>query len=290
MVAAPERTRDGSPSAAVSVVLLPRPRGGPVARSIEDATAQRGVDVQVLATSADPRVQQLDLPGRPHPAEVLEAALATGGAEWFAFLEGGDRWHPEHLSAMIGLAEAADASWAHGAAILLGTRGEVIGLREPAALPGLPSRLRRGNVIGGASSVVCRRELLLERRPFDMRLSALVMWAAWIALADAPSVACSAALVAERYEDDRAMVDANALTHEARLLRVEGLVDLADVQPLSDMGERFERLGHGRDAARLHARAALATRDPRYAVRAARALRSRGRVEAPVEAPDWLRV
>jgi hypothetical protein len=56
-----------------------------------------------------------------------------------------------------------------------------------------------------------------------------------------------------------------------------------------ELARRFGQLGHRRDAARLHARAALQRRSPGDAVRALRALRSRGTVSPAIETPDWLR-
>jgi hypothetical protein len=273
---------------AVTVVLLPRPRGGPLARSIDDAAAQRGVDVEIVGPAGDPRVRGLDVAPRAHPAELLGAALASAGGAWIAFLEAGDRWHPDHLSATVQAATRSPARWAYGGALLLDAAGEVIGRRAAASPEGLRQRLAQANVIGGASSVVCRRELL-DERTFDRRLSALVLWAAWIGLAAEPAVACPEPLVAERWEEDRAVLDAEATLRDLHLMRSERTIEPSAHAPLTELAARFAQLGHRRDAARLYARASLGRRSPADAARAVRALRDRGRVSAPIDAPDWLR-
>jgi hypothetical protein len=273
MVPAPEPTRDGP---AITVVLLPRARGGPLARSLDDARAQRRVRAEVTGDH-DPRT---------HPADALDAALAQTESDWIAFLEGGDRWHPDHLATTVEAVARAGASWGHGAAILLGARGEAIGRREAAAVRGLDERLRERNVVGGASSVVCRRELLAARRPFDRRLTALVLWAAWIVLAGEPSAGCSEPLVAERHEEDRAVLDAREALRDLRMLRADGAIG-PDAH--AELAARLERLGHGREAARLYARSAFVRRRPGDVVRARRALSARGALSPAVAAPEWLR-
>ena len=288
MVPAPTRTRDGSQAPAVSVVLLPRARGGPVSRSIEDAMAQRGVETEVIGPAVHDRVRLLDQPMSAHPADVVDAALAVAGADWIAFLEVGDRWHPDHLADAIARMDSAGASWFYGAAFLLDAQGVPVAMRPAPTPTDLRAQLRRGDVIGGASSVVCRRDLLTERRPFDRRLSALVLWNAWLALADDPAADSPEPYVAERYEDARAVLDVKAAVRDIQLLRAEGLLDPSDPRPLTELGRRLTHLGHARDAAKLHARAAIVRRDPRAAVRAVHALRSRGDTRLPLATPDWL--
>jgi hypothetical protein len=286
MLAAPDPNADATTRPAVIVVLLPRARGGPLVRSIDDAAAQRDVDVELLGPSADPRVRTLDVAVSAHPADVLDAALvAAHGGDWVAFLEGGDRWHPEHLTTAIGRATHASAQWAHGAAVLLGAAGEVAGQRGPAPTRCLRARLRHADVIGGASSVVCRRGLLERRRPFDRRLSALVLWSAWIALAEEQSAGCTEALVAERWDEDRAVLDARTAMRDMRVMLSEGSLHPAACGRLA---RRYEQLGHGRGAARLHLLAATTGRHPRGVLRAARALRARGQTTRAVGAPAWL--
>jgi hypothetical protein len=290
MVPAPERTRDGTAARTVSVVLLPRPRGGPVSRSIEDATAQRGVEADVLGPTDHTAVRRLDVGFDAHPADVLGAALAMTDATWIAFIEWGDRWHPDHLRTAIDLAEAKGASWAYCAATLLGADGAVVGRREAAPEPTLRMRLRHVNVIGGATSVVCRREVLTAGRPLDRRLSALVLWAAWIELARLPSAAGRDALVAERWDEDRSVLAADATRREVALLHAEGMLQAHDGHPFVDLGDRFAELGHARDAARLHALSAFAGKDPRGLPRAAGALRRRNETRPALPVPEWLRV
>src|SRR3954467_15022120 len=128
MVPAPTRTRDGSQATAVSVVLLPRARGGPVSRSIEDAMAQRGVETEVIGPVVYERVHPLDQPMSAHPADIVDAALAGARANWIAFLEGGDRWHPDHLADAIARADSVGADWVYGTAFLLDAQGAPVGV------------------------------------------------------------------------------------------------------------------------------------------------------------------
>ena len=250
--------------------------------------AQRGVETQVLGPAVHDRIQLLDLPMSAHPADLMDAALAVADSDWIAFLEVGDRWHQDHLAGAIRQGSSAGASWVYGAAFLLDAQGVPVGIREAPSPTALKDLLRKEDVVGGASSVVCRRELLTERRPFDRRLSALVLWNAWLLLADDPAAACAEPRVAERYDDARAVLDIRAAVRDIALLRAEDRLDRSDAFPLIELADRVAQLGYARHAAGLYAQAAVVRRDVRAAVKAAGALRARGETRPPLAAPEWL--
>jgi glycosyltransferase involved in cell wall biosynthesis len=261
----------------VTIVLLDaRDRAG-LARATSDARAQRGVIAEVVTASDG------SLPDR------CDAAVRAARGRWVAFLEAGDRWHPDRLQALVGAAEARDAAWAYGARILLGAGDRVIGVALAPDPDGLAERLRGGNVVGGPSSVLCRRELLSTQAPFDPRLQVLTFWRAWLALAGGGiPAACPEPLCAERLEHGDLLRDPRRGLEELRLLEDEGLLAVAAVWQERRLAAELVELGRRGAAAATLTACALKHRRPQDLLRAARAAYAPPARDRGYLRPAWL--
>jgi glycosyltransferase involved in cell wall biosynthesis len=167
----------------VSVVIPTRERPGDAARAARSALAQSvhtletivvidGPDAGTRAALEeidDPRLTVLPLQARRGPGGARNAGVRACRAEWVAFLDDDDRWHPRKLELQLAAARASPHRWPVVACRLLAGadgRGSVLPRRLPDPGEPLSEYLfsRRGQFWGEAlvqtSTVLARRELL----------------------------------------------------------------------------------------------------------------------------------
>jgi hypothetical protein len=297
----------------VSVVIPSRNRAALLDRAVTSALEQRGVEQEVivvldgteddsaarLGSRQDPRLSVVTHDHRRGDAQARNTGIAAAAGEWVAFLDDDDLWAPDKLSR--GLDAAGDAGFVYAGTAIVDELYRMIALLPAPDPATLLRRLLQYNVMpGGASNVMARRSLLDSLGGFDVGLSHLSDWDAWIRLAaSAPGAAVPATTVTCVYHlGNRSLQDANAVERDFRLIEARHRA-LAQSEGVSFDRVAFDRwvascrrrAGRRPRAAQLYFRSALRNRDLGNVPRAINALLSprtvtRQRPRPPL--PDWL--
>jgi len=183
----------------VSVVVPTRNRGALLARTVSNILRQSGPRIEVLivddgsdddtaeylAAVTDHRVRSLrhDRPRGVSAARNRGLAAATGA--WVAFLDDDDLWAPDKLALQLqALGQMPNARWSCTSAVVVDARLRLLGWqRAPSGTDVADAVLARNPIPGGASTVMARRQLVLDVGGFDEGLSVLADWDLWIRLA-----------------------------------------------------------------------------------------------------------
>ena len=190
----------------VSVVIPTLNRWALVSHAVAGVLAQEDVALELIVVddgSSDGTSERLAALGEPRlrvlrherPMGVARArndGLATATGRWTAFLDDDDYWAPRKLREQVDAAEAAGATLAYSAAVVVDGNHEPAGLDPAPPAEGLAQDLMRHNSIpGGCSNVIAPTALLHELGGFDERLSMLADWDLWIRLArSGPAARC----------------------------------------------------------------------------------------------------
>ncbi|MFN0030360.1 MAG: glycosyltransferase family 2 protein [Acidimicrobiales bacterium] len=183
----------------VSVVIPTWNRRTVLARTVNSALAQRGVNVEVIVVDdgsaddtatamgalADRGVRLIRHEQSVGVADARNAGLAVATAPWVAFLDDDDLWSPDKLRCQLDVAGTArpDGStpqWVCSDAVLIDQFDMLIGW-APAGGEEISLRdlLHVNTVPGGGSGVLVRRDLLDRAGGFDGRYFASD-WDMWI--------------------------------------------------------------------------------------------------------------
>ncbi|MDQ1535079.1 MAG: hypothetical protein QOF28_2840, partial [Actinomycetota bacterium] len=183
----------------VSVVVPTRNRGALLTRTVSNILQQSGPPIEVLvvddgsdddtaqylAAITDHRVRLLRhvRPLGVSAARNRGVAAATGA--WVAFLDDDDLWAPDKLALQLqALAQVPKARWSCTSAVVVDTRLRLLGWqRAPCGTDVSDDVLAHNPVPGGASTVMARRQLVLDVGGFDEGLSVLADWDLWVRLA-----------------------------------------------------------------------------------------------------------
>jgi hypothetical protein len=263
----------------VTIVLLALGDETDLLRSTQDALAQRGLEIEVLSLASGPgvtdsRLRSIDVPAGFGRADRFRIAAEAAHGAWITFLQEGDRWHPDRTRSMIDAIEERRAAWGYGARILLEPEDEVVGIALAEHPSRLADRLRRTNVIGGPSSVLCRRAVLLADEALDARFEALACWRTWLGLAElGPPAACAELLVAERVDRAEMLRLPRRSVAELRLLNLEGRTRADEIWQARELATALLRYGHRPAATATVLRTALERGRLRRLPRAVTALR-----------------
>lgn len=276
-----------------TIVLNGLGRETDLMRSAQDALAQRGVEIEVLSLSShvsakDSRLRTIAIPAPIGRADLYRLAVEAARGVWISFLQAGDRWHPDRTREMIDAIDVRRAAWGYGARILLGPDQSVVGVALAEDPSTVADRLQEDNVIGGPSSVLCRRDLLLTDAALDARFEALTCWRSWLGLVELgrPAV-CAQPLVAERVDRAEMLRLPRRSLSELRLLNAEGLAHADEMRQTLQLATSLRRCGLRGPATATVLRAALERRRLRDLPRAAAALRDPRPLDAYAK-PKWI--
>jgi hypothetical protein len=277
----------------VTIVLLALDDETGLARSAQDALAQRGLEVEVLSLSSrmsvnDRRLRTVEVPAPIRRADLYRLAVEAARGDWVTFLQEGDRWHPDRTRSMIDAIEERRAAWGYGARILLEPKNSVAGIALAEDPSGVAGRLQEANVIGGPSSMLCRRDCLLADGVLDARFEALTFWRTWLGLAalGRPAV-CTEPLVAERLDRAEMLLLPRRSLPELRLLNREGYARADETGQALQLATALRRYGPRRPASSAVLGAMLEHRRLRDLPRAVAALRTPRPLDAYAK-PDWI--
>ena len=191
----------------VSVLIPSRDRRPLLRRAVRGALAQEGVELEVIVVDdgsrepleplveeiGDERVRVLRHPTSLGVARARNHAVEAARAPWVAFLDDDDQWAPEHLDRLTAVADDGVA-FAFARHYLLDERGVVVGRGPDPPGAAMLEQLLAGNPVVTPSSVLARRELVLDEGGFDPAFSILADWDLWLRLAQRGRVAVSGAL------------------------------------------------------------------------------------------------
>lgn len=192
-------TQSPEQSDCVSVVIPTRDRQSLLARMVETALHQRGVDIRVIIVDdasqdgthswlrrlGDPRVSFVK-----HSEPVGVAAARNVGIDrvctpWVAFADDDDLWAPSKVMRQLrALRATPGARWVCTAAAVVDDCLRLERFQIPPTTEDVLSILLARNCIpGGASSVLAETTLIQEEGGFDPSLRILADWDLWIRLA-----------------------------------------------------------------------------------------------------------
>ena len=198
----------------IAVVVPTYNRQFELAQAVRSVLRQEEVDVEVivvddgssegaLGSVLDDRRVRVVVTPRPGSGEgaARNAGIATVAAEWLAFCDDDDLWHPRKLATQLDAADGAQWMTCGSAAFSLTRAGRPIvrTVTAPISSEALLARLqRRGGLPGGTSGVVVRTDLVREAGGFR-NLPIGADWDLWLRLAErAPLAVVADRLVANR--------------------------------------------------------------------------------------------
>lgn len=150
---------------------------------VDDASTDGTADLVRQTADRDPRVRPLEVSDRVGAAAARNRAIQAARAPWVAFLDDDDEWLPQKLERQVTALQAGGADFAYSPFIYIeGAGGERILGAVDVSGKDPRSALLGGNFIG-QSSVVVRRDALMEVGGFDPALPRLQDWDLWIRIA-----------------------------------------------------------------------------------------------------------
>lgn len=192
----------------VSVVIPTRDRWGWLRRAVEASLAQDGAEIEVIVVddgSAEPvephlralgdeRVRVIRHDASRGVAAARNAGIAAAAAPWVALLDDDDVVAPDHLARLREVAAPAGTSFAFARHYVVTVEGAVLSVGPATGGELSLAKLLLGNPVVTPSSVMARRDLLLDAGGFDPGFSILADWDLWIRLAVRGRVVGSGAL------------------------------------------------------------------------------------------------
>ena len=140
---------------------------------------------EFLSAIADPRLRVVRVPPiGPGAARNLAVSQALG--TWIAFVDDDDLWSPDKLRIQLRALVAHDGDWGCTGTYYLDDTEHVIGLRQPlrtGPLDDLYADLIEENVVTSTSTVMVRRQLLIDAGGFPTDVHFAEDWMLWIRLA-----------------------------------------------------------------------------------------------------------
>lgn len=231
-----------SQARSVSVVIPTYNRAAVLARAVRSALEQTVPPLEVLVIddgSSDHtdqvlaefsgRIQYIKLTQRRGAGHARNVGIQKARGEWIGLLDSDDEWLPDKLARQHALLDTAapGLGGCYGWAERIAPGNGPMRLHAPRNLAPVANDLLCANVIGGCSTLLLRRDLLLRTGGFDERLPASQDWDLWLRLLDeAPLQGQPEVLI--RYYDHAGQisVDLGAVyrgkhiffgTHEARI-------------------------------------------------------------------------
>jgi glycosyltransferase involved in cell wall biosynthesis len=273
-------------SSELSVVIPTRNRWPLLKRAIDSALAQRGVDLEVLVvddgstdgsaeraeTVADARVRVV----RQAHAGVAAArnlGIERAAALWVALLDDDDLWAPDKCRRQLDALTTAGAEVAYTSQVVVDDSLRFKRVLEAPDPDRLLAALCGSNSIGTPSSVVARRQALIDAGGFDDRFSVLADWDMWLRLCSGrKAAACPQILVAYvEHAENLHLVDTDSVLCEFALLgeRHHALgAALGDINWWRWIASSHRRAGRRRQAALAYLRTGLRFRSGRDVARA----------------------
>jgi len=254
---------------AVSVVIATRGQAPFLPLALRSALRQRDADLEVVVVDdgldperrawlgllEDPRIRLVRHDQPRGVSAARNTGIASGAAEWVAFLDDDDLWSPEKLSRQLSEARFAGRAWVYTGAVAIDSRNRVLHI-EPVFPPErLLELLPRLNVVP-TSNVLVHREALSDAGPFDTELRLTEDWDLYLRLARAgPPAFVPDHLVAFRTHPAQSSLDSGGLLSE--LERFEGRhgVETDRVAILRGAAWACLRAGHRRAALELYRQA-----------------------------------
>ena len=262
---------------------------------------------QFLSSISDPRLRVLRAPPiGPGAARNLAVSQARG--TWIAFVDDDDFWAPNKLQIQLSALVAHDGGWGCTGTYYLDDTEHVIGLRQPlrtGPLDDLYADLAEENVVTSTSTVMVRRQLLIDAGGFPTDVHFAEDWMLWIRLAKVARAVLIADLLAGTrisFGSATANVDhVHAAFAAIDVLRGGAPTELLARQRVANrsvaLSTAYLRTNRRWPAARWRMRAALTRRSPGDVTRALAIMafgsrwtlrHGHGATPEIIDAPPWL--
>lgn len=269
----------------VSVVVPTRDRRVLLERTLRTVLWQSHTDLEVIVVDDgstddtadfvagidDPRVQLVRLPASVGVAAARNRGLAAATGTHVAFLDDDDVWAPDKVRRQLDAMRGAPAAlWCYPAAVIVDERLRPMKWQAAPPTEGLVTRLLQVNVIpGGASSVMARRETVVDAGGFDATLATFADRDLWIRLGLAGPAARVDEVLVAYVRHGRSMTtdvarkyhELAALEEKYRALRAETNAVAPDVAVLHSIAETAWRAGDVRAARQTYLAATLLPQD-----------------------------
>ncbi len=182
----------------VTVVIPTKDRPDTLAVALTSACAQRDVDIEILVIDdgttmdagsviekvGDPRVRTMRNRGPRGVSGARNTGIEAAAGGWIAFLDDDDAWAPTKLSAQLGTAADAGATWAYAGYVTTDEHLRVCDGSPPEGPREVMRALRVHNAVpAGVSGVIVRSDVLRVVGRFDPSLATSEDWDMWIRLA-----------------------------------------------------------------------------------------------------------
>ncbi len=210
-------------------------------------------------------------------AAARNSGIAVARHGWLAFTDDDDIWAPDKLAAQLAaLDHLPEARWSCAGDVHVDDDLNVFGYSEPPAAADVVDLMLVENAIpSGGSGVVADADLVRLCGGFDESLSICADYDLWIRLAlAAPLAAVSRPLIAYRVHNGGLSRNLDTIGSEHQIIeakyaheRARRGVVVADGIHLW-MGDRYQRSGRRRPAARAYLHASSVVGHPRAAARA----------------------
>jgi len=230
---------------------------------VDDASLD---DARDVLDDADERVRFIRNERPVGVAAARNLAVHEAAGTWVAFLDDDDIWAPDKLERQLRALRRTGARWSACSAVYVDGSSRLLRYGRVPDATDLANMLLAVNVIpGGASGVLCDRELAIEAGGFDSALAVLADWDLWIRLAIAAPVACvEQALFAYTVDAGSMSTDTAAAEREYRYVeskyeqeRVDRGITMNASAWASYVADMHRRSGPSVAATRAYVRAAV---------------------------------
>jgi Glycosyl transferase family 2 len=136
-----------------------------------------------LAAISDERLTVVRSEVSTGVAAARNRGLAAATGQWVAFVDDDDLWHSAKLTHQIDELQRSGRDWSYCGAVKVDDDLTVLGIEEPEPSETLGPMAFGNRVPGGCSTVVARRDLLVDLGGFNSDLSMFADWDLWIRLA-----------------------------------------------------------------------------------------------------------
>jgi len=183
----------------VSVIIPTYNRAHVVDRAIRSVLHQTFQDFEVIVVDdgstdstleaikcfQDPRLRYIRHNGNRGGSAARNTGIEDAAGEYVAFLDSDDEWLPEKLEKQVQLLQGSDSSVGavYTGFIIIDEHGERTTTSIPKCRGAILGELFSANRVGTASSVMVKRECILQVGVFDPAMPSCQDWDMWIRLA-----------------------------------------------------------------------------------------------------------
>ena len=147
---------------------------------IDDGSTDATPDVVARLARQDSRIRLLTFPKSGGAGRARNIGINASQCDFICFLDSDDRWMPEKIELQFRALKSAPEAIASFTGIRYQSYDKTWDVNAPLQIT--PKDLRRGNYLGGTSTAIVRRDVLLQVGGFNSSLVSCQDWDLWIKL------------------------------------------------------------------------------------------------------------